>query len=162
MGLRGPRTRVVNLAGASVLPGFNAPHAPVVYYGLTRFGAALGGVRSVREIAERLKAHARTLKPGAWQQGMGYRADELVERRQPHRRELDRGTGRRPAYIDERGGHARVANSAALAAAGITSETKNPHGGPVHREPDGTPNGVLLEAALRLLAGVPPPPTPAP
>src|SRR5260370_19711010 len=90
---------------------------------------------------------------------MGYRADELVERRQPHRRELDRGTGRRPAYIDERGGHARVANSAALAAAGITSETKNPHGGRIDRDPDGTPNGLLLEAAMRPVAGVQGPPT---
>ena len=158
MGLRGPGTRVVNLAGASVLPGFNDAHAHVVYYGLTRFGADLGGARSVREIAERLKAHARTLKPGAWQQGMGYRADELFERRQPHRRELDRGTGRRPAFIDERGGHARVANTAALAAAGITSETKNPHGGRIDRDPDGTPNGLLLESAMRLVADVQPHP----
>ncbi len=158
MGLRGPLTRVIGLAGASVLPGFNDAHAHVVYYGLTRFGADLGGVRSVREIAERLKAHARTLKPGIWQQGMGYRADELVERRQPHRRELDRGTGRRPAFIDERGGHARVANTAALAAAGITSETKNPHGGRIDRDPDGTPNGLLLETAMRLVADVQPPP----
>ena len=159
MGLKGPRTRVIALAGASVLPGFNDAHAHVVYYGLTRFGADLGGARTVREIAERLKAHARTLKPGAWQQGMGYRADELVERRQPHRRELDRGTGRRPAYIDERGGHARVANTAALAAAGITSETKNPHGGRIDRDADGTPNGLLLESAMRLVADVQPPPT---
>ena len=159
MGLRGPRTRVVDLAGASVLPGFNDAHAHVVYYGLTRFGADLGGVRSVREIVERLKAHARTLKPSAWQQGMGYRADELVERRQPHRRELDRGTGRRPAFIDERGGHARVANTAALAAAGITSETRNPHGGRIDRDPDGSPNGLLLESAMRLVADVQPPPT---
>jgi hypothetical protein len=159
MGLKGPRTRVIGLAGASVLPGFNDAHAHVVYYGLTRFGADLGGARSVREIADRLKAHARTLKPGAWQQGMGYRADELVERRQPHRRELDRGTGRRPAYIDERGGHARVANTAALAAAGITSETKNPHGGRIDRDPDGTPNGLLLESAMRLVADVQPPPS---
>jgi predicted amidohydrolase YtcJ len=159
MGLRGPRTRVIDLGGASVLPGFNDAHAHVVYYGLTRFGADLGGARSVREIAERLKAHGRNLKPGAWQQGMGYRADELAERRQPHRRELDRGTGRRPAFIDERGGHARVANTAALAAAGITSETKNPHGGRIDRDPDGTPNGLLLEAAMRLVADVQPPPS---
>jgi len=159
MALRGPRTRVIDLRGASVLPGFNDPHAHVVYYGLTRFGADLGGARSVREIADRLKVHARTLKPGAWQQGMGYRADELAERRQPHRRELDRGTGRRPAFIDERGGHARVANTAALAAAGITSETKNPHGGRIDRDPDGTPNGLLLEAAMRLVADVQPPPS---
>ena len=90
---------------------------------------------------------------------MGYRADELVERRQPHRRELDRGTGRRPAFIDERGGHARVANTAALEAAGITSETKNPHGGRIDRDPDGSPNGLLLESAMRLVADVQPPPS---
>jgi predicted amidohydrolase YtcJ len=159
MGLRGPRTRVVDLAGASVLPGFNDAHAHVVYYGLTRFGADLGGARSAAEIADRLKAHSRTLKAGEWQQGMGYRADELAERRQPHRRELDRGTGRRPAFIDERGGHARVANSAALAAAGITSETRNPPGGRIGRDPDGTPDGLLLESAMRLVADVQAPPT---
>ena len=54
MSLRGPRTRVVDLDGASVLPGFNDAHAHVVYFGLTRFGADLGGARSVGEIAERL------------------------------------------------------------------------------------------------------------
>ena len=159
MGLRGPRTRVVDLAGASVLPGFNDAHAHVVYYGLTRFGADLGGARSAAEIAQRLKAHSRTLKAGEWQQGMGYRADELAERRQPHRRELDRGTGRRPAFIDERGGHARVANTAALAAAGITSETRNPPGGRIGRDPDGTPDGLLLESAMRLVADVQAPPS---
>jgi predicted amidohydrolase YtcJ len=157
MGLRGPRTKVINLAGATVLPGFNDAHAHVVYYGLTRFGADLGGARSVAEIAERLRVHGRTLVRGEWQQGMGYRADELVERRPPHRRELDRATGRRPAFIDERGGHSRVANSAALEAAGITSDTPNPHGGRIDRDTDRSPNGLLLESAMRLVADVQPP-----
>jgi predicted amidohydrolase YtcJ len=159
MSLREPGTRVVKLSGATVLPGFNDAHAHVVYYGLTRFGADLGGTRSVAEIAQRLKEHARTLKPGEWQLAMGYRADELVERRQPHRTELDRVTGRRPAFIDERGGHSRVANSAALAAAGITAETKNPHGGRIGRDLDRTPNGLLLESAMRLVADVQPAPS---
>jgi hypothetical protein len=157
MGLRGPTTRVVNLAGAAVLPGFNDAHAHVVYYGLTRFGADLGGTRSVAEIAERLKAHGKKLARGEWQQGMGYRADELAERRPPHRRELDRATGRRPAFIDERGGHSRVANTAALEAAGITADTPNPHGGRIGRDADRSPNGLLLEAAMRLVADVQPP-----
>ncbi|HET6310238.1 MAG TPA: amidohydrolase [Candidatus Nitrosotalea sp.] len=159
MSLREPGTHVVKLAGATVLPGFNDAHAHVVYYGLTRFGADLGGSRSVAEIAQRLKEHARTLKPGEWQLAMGYRADELVERRQPHRTELDQATGRRPVFIDERGGHSRVANSAALAAAGITAETKNPHGGRIGRDPDRTPNGLLLESAMRLVADVQPAPS---
>jgi predicted amidohydrolase YtcJ len=157
MGLRGPRTRVVDLGGAAVLPGFNDAHAHVVYYGLTRFAADLGGAVGIDDILERLKDHARRLKPGEWQQGMGYRTDELTERRQPHRSELDRVTGDRPCYIDERGGHARVANSAALAAASITNETRNPPGGRIGRDLDGRPNGLLLETAMRLVADVQPP-----
>lgn len=159
MGLRGPKTRVVDLAGSAVLPGFNDAHAHVVYYGLTRFAADLGGARGIDDLLDRLEVHGRTLKPGEWQQGMGYRTDELTERRQPHRRELDRVTGDRPAFIDERGGHARVANSAALAAAGITSDTPNPQGGRIGRDLDGSPNGLLLEAAMRMVADVQPPPT---
>jgi predicted amidohydrolase YtcJ len=157
MALRGPRTRVVDLDGGAVLPGFNDAHAHVVYYGLTRFGADLGGARSVAEIVSRLRAHGRALKPGEWQQGMGYRVDELAEKRAPHRLELDRATRRRPAFIDERGGHSRVANSAALAAAGITEATKDPPGGRLGRDRDGTPNGLLLESAMRLVADVQPP-----
>ena len=156
LGLRGPRTRVVDLKGASVLPGFNDAHAHVVYYGLTRFGADLGGARSVAEIIDRLRAHGRGLESGEWQQGMGYRAAELAERRHPHRRDLDRATGRRPCYIDERGGHSRVANSAALAAAGITADSRDPAGGRIGRDRDGEPNGLLLETAMRLVADVQP------
>jgi predicted amidohydrolase YtcJ len=156
MGLRGPRTRVVALHGAAVLPGFNDAHAHVVYYGLTRFGADLGPATRVADIVERLRAHGDRLKPGEWQQGMGYRASSLVERRPPHRLELDRATGSRPAFIDERGGHSRVANSAALHAAGITASTPDPAGGRIGHDPDGTPNGLLQEAAMRMVADVQP------
>ena len=158
MGLRGRGTRVVDLGGSTVLPGFNDAHAHVVYYGLTRFGADLGGARSVAEIVARVRAHGGLLPAGEWLQGMGYRAVELAEGRPPHRAELDRGTGRRPAYIDERGGHSRVANSAALDAARITEASPNPPGGRIGRDLDGTPNGLLLESAMRLVADVQPPP----
>lgn len=158
MSLKGPRTRVIDLEGSAVLPGFNDAHAHVVYYGLTRFGADLGGARSVAEIADRLRAHGRGLKAGEWQHGMGYRASELAELRPPHRAELDRATGRRPCYVDERGGHSRVANSAALEAAGITVESRDPPGGHIGRDRDGSANGLLLETAMRLVADVEPAP----
>jgi predicted amidohydrolase YtcJ len=148
MKMRGPRTRVVDLKGSSVLPGFNDAHAHVVYYGLTRFAADLSAARGIDDILERLQAHGRSLKPGEWQQGMGYRTDELTERRQPHRTELDRVTWDRPAFIDERGGHS-----------GITSETANPHGGRIGRDLNRSPNGLLLESAMRLVADVQPAPT---
>jgi predicted amidohydrolase YtcJ len=157
-GLKGPRTRVVDLKGSAVLPGFNDAHAHVVYYGLTRFGADLGGVRGVQEIVARLRAHGRRLKKGEWQQGMGYRVDELAELRAPHRTELDQTTGDRPCYIDERGGHSRVANTAALDAAGLMGPGQDPPGGRIVRDRNGLPNGLLLESAMRLVADVQPPP----
>jgi predicted amidohydrolase YtcJ len=158
MGLKGPRTRVVDLKGSAVLPGFNDAHAHVVYYGLTRFGADLGGARSVTEIVARLRDHGRRLKKGEWQQGMGYRVDELAELRPPHRTELDRATHSRPCYIDERGGHTRVANTAALEAGGVMGMVQDPPGGRIGRDRNGSPNGLLLESAMRLVADVQPPP----
>src|SRR2546426_12174747 len=115
MALRGPRTSVIDLAGAAVLPGFNDAHAHVVYYGLTRYGADLSGTRSVAQIVERLREHGRWLNPGEWQQGMGYRAAELAEQRAPRRLELDRASRRRPAFIDEGDGPGRPATSSAVA-----------------------------------------------
>jgi predicted amidohydrolase YtcJ len=159
MGLKGPRTRVIDLQGSSVLPGFNDAHAHVVYYGLTRFGADLAGARSITEIVGRLQEHGRRLKKGEWQQGMGYRVDELAEFRPPHRTELDRATRGRPCYIDERGGHSRVANTAALEAAGVMAAPgQDPPGGRIGRDRNGTPNGLLLETAMRLVGDVQPPP----
>jgi predicted amidohydrolase YtcJ len=158
MGLKGARTRLIDLKGSAVLPGFNDAHAHVVYYGLTRFGADLGGARSVAEIVDRLREHGRRLKKGEWQQGMGYRVDELAELRPPHRTELDQATRDRPCYIDERGGHSRVANSAALEAAGLMGPGQDPPGGRIGRDRNGLPNGLLLESAMRLVADVQPPP----
>ena len=158
MGLKGRQTRVIDVRGSAVLPGFNDAHAHVVYYGLTRFGADLGGARSVDEIVKRLREHGRTLKKGEWQQGLGYRVDELAELRPPHRTELDQATRDRPCYIDERGGHSRVANTAALEAAGLMGAGQDPPGGRVGRDRNGLPNGLLLEAAMRLVADVQPPP----
>ncbi|HLQ60552.1 MAG TPA: amidohydrolase [Candidatus Acidoferrales bacterium] len=159
MGLRGRGTQVIQLRGAAVLPGFNDAHAHVVYFGLTRFAARLLGATSITEIQDRLRSFARTLGPDEWLQGLGYTVAELAEARPPHRRDLDGATGRRPAFIDERGGHTRVANSAALRRARITSRTPDPKGGRIGRDPDGKPNGLLLEAAMRLVADVQPPPS---
>src|SRR3989442_7220535 len=71
MGLRGPRTRFVDLDGSAVLPGFNDAHAHVVYYGLTRFAADLTGSRGLDDRLERLQEHGQSLGSGEWQHGPG-------------------------------------------------------------------------------------------
>ena len=157
--LRGPKTRHVELNGAAVLPGFNDAHCHVVYHGLSSFGVDLVGSRSIAELQARVRAAATRLPDGAWLQGRGYAETELAERRPPTRQELDAATGSRPAFVDHRGGHARVANSAALDAASLGPDTADPPGGTLGRADDGTPTGLLTEAAMRLVADVQPPPS---
>jgi predicted amidohydrolase YtcJ len=143
---------VVDLAGGAVLPGFNDPHAHVVYHALSSYGADLSGSRSVAEVQRRLRAAAARLTPGEWLLGRGYSELELAEGRAPTRSELDSVTGARPAFIDHRGGHSRVANSAALAAAGLGPAAPDPPGGSLGRDADGSLDGRLQEAAMRLVA----------
>ena len=156
--LRGPRTRVVELEGRCVLPGFDDAHAHVVYYGLTSFGADLTGSRSLAELWDRIRrVHAR-LAAGRWLVARGYSAVELAEGRPPVREELDAVVGDRPMYADERGGHSRVASTAALALAGLGPATPDPVGGSLGRRPDGSLDGRLIESAMRLVSDHQPPP----
>src|SRR5437764_12995449 len=136
--LRGTRTRLVDLAGGAVLPGFNDPHAHVVYHALSSYGADLTGSRTIAELQGRLRRQAARLPPGAWLLGRGYSELELAGGRTPRRTELDAATGDRPAFIDHRGGHSRVASSAALAAAGLGPGSPDPPGGSLGRDPDGS------------------------
>src|SRR5207248_2640346 len=64
--LKGSRTRVVDLAGGGVLPGFNDPHAHVVYHALSSYGSDLIGCRTIVELQRRLRRSAERLPAGAW------------------------------------------------------------------------------------------------
>ncbi len=156
--LRGPATRFVELAGSTVLPGFNDPHAHVVYHALSSFGADLVGSRDVAELQGRLRKVSARLRPGEWLLGRGYSELELAEGRAPTRAELDAAAGERPCFVDHRGGHSRVANSAALAGAGLGPDSADPPGGALGRHPNGSLDGRLLESAMRLVADHQPPP----
>jgi predicted amidohydrolase YtcJ len=158
MELKGRSTRVIDLDGGAVLPGFNDPHAHVVYHALSSYGADLTGSRSIAELQRRLGRVAARLPPGAWLLGRGYSELELAEGRAPVRSELDAATGSRPSFIDHRGGHSRIANSAALAAAGLGPASADPPGGSLGRGPGGTLDGLLAETAMRLVADHQPPP----
>ena len=150
--LRGPATRTVELDGGAVLPGFNDPHAHVVYHALSSFGADLSGSRDVGELQRRLRRASLRLRPGEWLLGRGYSELELAEGRAPTRAELDAATEGCCCFVDHRGGHSRVANSAALAAAGLGAGSSDPPGGALGRNPDGSLDGRLLESAMRLVA----------
>ncbi|HEX7050854.1 MAG TPA: amidohydrolase family protein, partial [Longimicrobiales bacterium] len=160
--LAGPGTRLVDLGGKTVLPGFNDSHAhlfreddqvesrPKNIHDLRHISDLDELLAALREIA------ARTPR-GQWIQG---RLSEtgFPDHRLPTRWELDRATPHHPLALP-RGPHTWVVNSLALQRAGITRDTPDPEGGQIDRAENGDPNGVLREgAAQRLVERLLPPP----
>ena len=156
---RGPQTRVVDLHGAFVMPGFNDAHTHIAEAGRERLSANLIGVRSLAEMQQRIRAYAATAKPGTWLLGGGWDHTLWPGGRLPSRTDLDRVTGNHPAIFARVDGHMAVANSSALAAADISSKTADPSGAKIDRDSSGNPTGILREeaASAMVYSKVPPP-----
>ena len=146
-GLIGPRTEVLRLRGETVLPGFIDPHNHFMLYGLWLDGVDCKSPlnRTVDDILGRVREKAASAPAGSWIVGFGVEDSGLEERRFPTRDELDRAAPGHPVYLKHRSGHAAVANSLALDAAGITDQTPQPPGGHMDRDATGRLTGVLRE-----------------
>jgi predicted amidohydrolase YtcJ len=156
---RGPATTVVELDGRTLVPGFYDAHQHQVYAGLARRHVD-GRAGSLGELGARVAEAARERAPGEWVEGGGYDESRLAERRGPIRDDLDRASPDRPCFVVRTCGHALVANSRALAAAGIERGTPDPPGGWIDRDPvSGEPTGLLREAAMQLIRRVVPQPS---
>ncbi len=135
--------REVDLAGRTVLPGFNDAHIHI--RGQARRHIALGGVDSIEAIQDLVSSKADELGPGEWITGYGWSEDELRELRRPFRRDLDAAAPENPVLLTRAGGHSAVASSLALELAGVNRETPQPDGGVIERDEDGELNGVIRE-----------------
>ncbi len=151
---RGRDTTVVDLQGATLLPGFHDAHAHVVYEGLMRAGLDLRprAVASVAEVVHRVRERAQHTPVGGWITGFGLAEPALAERRLPDRRDLELAAPNHPVVLDRMDGHIRIANGAALRRAGIDRSTPDPPGGRIDRAGDGEPTGILRDTAMRLVA----------
>ena len=158
--LAAPGVRVVDLAGATLLPGFNEAHNHMIEFGLslTQVDCRAPGCESIAEMQRRVSVRAEETPPGTWILGRGYDDQSLAERRHPTRADLDRAAPAHPVAVVNASGHLLVANSRALALAGITRDTTAPEGGGIVHDANGEPTGLLLETAQRLVtARVPSP-----
>lgn len=149
-----PGARETDLRGRTVLPAFIDSHthfhrASLVAELYLDFETL--APTSIEDVLGHVRERAATLPAGAWIQGDSISAAQLREARLPVRRELDAAAPHHPVLIRGIGKHVVVANSAALAAAGIDEDTPDPPGGRIERDGDGQPTGVLHERAkLRL------------
>jgi len=147
-------TKVVDLRGMTVTPGFNDVHLhPVgVYDESSPYYSPWLGPEKVHNMAELiavLKAKADRTPAGQMVGGSRYQDTKLG--RHPNRHDLDQASTTHPIMISHSSGHIVAVNSYLLERSGITKDTKDPPGGSFDRDPDGTPNGVIREAARRLL-----------
>ena len=156
---RGAATRIIDLRGAFAMPGFNDAHVHMGIAGRQALSADLEGTHSLAEMQTRIRAYAARAKPGAWLTGGGWDQTLWPGQALPTRADLDAVTAGHPAIFRRVDAHMAVANSAALAAAGITRETPNPAGAKIDRDANGEPTGVLREeaASAPVYARVPPP-----
>jgi predicted amidohydrolase YtcJ len=156
--LAGPRTRVVDLRGRTLLPGFHDTHSHAVQMGLNLPVAMdLTTVTSIEDIRKIVARRVASAKPGEWifSEG-GWWQFMLSDKRLPTRHDLDPVSPRNPVVL--RGGHYWIANSAALQQIGYTKDTPDPPGGEIWRDPNGEPTGYLLKTAYRpILPFVPKP-----
>jgi predicted amidohydrolase YtcJ len=152
-----PATKIVDLKGMTVTPGFNDVHLhPTGVYDESSpyYTPWLGPekVHNMDELIAALKAKADKTPKGQMVGGTRYQDTKLG--RHPTRYDLDKASTEHPISISHSSGHITVVNSYILNASGITKDTKDPPGGSFDRDPDGTPNGVIRESARRLLRHV--------
>jgi predicted amidohydrolase YtcJ len=147
-------TDVVDAKGKTVLPGLIDAHGHVMSLGFAALQLDLTGTTSIAELQARLKAYAAANPDARWILGRGWNQELWTEKRFPTAADLDAVVGDRPVWLGRVDGHAAVANSAALRAAGITAETRSPEGGRIE-------NGMFVDAAMALVDSKVPAPTAA-
>jgi predicted amidohydrolase YtcJ len=163
-----PATRVIDLRGRAVIPGLTDGHAHMDREALRNVFPALGRVRSIRDIQDRIAELARGKAPGEWIVTMPIGdppyyfdvPDSLAEKRWPTRQELDAAAPNNPVYIRSIWGYWRgtfplvsCANTAALQRAGITRDTVAPvETLTIAKDANGDPTGVLIEREMAPIA----------
>jgi predicted amidohydrolase YtcJ len=155
--LAGLQTRVIDLAGKSVVPGLIDTHAHFKAAGLGDYVVNLGGAKDVAGALDLIRAFVAKKQPGAWITTGGWHPpSQLAEKRYLTRQELDSVSPNNPVYL-RTVGHFSMANSLALQKAGIGKSTPDPAGGAFERDASGDVNGVLVETAIPLVENIVPP-----
>lgn len=153
----GRATRVVDLKGAFVCPGFMDNHTHFLMGSQALVQVQLLPVRTPQQLIETIGAFARTLPAGKWLQGFGWDAERWGGEL-PSRQWLDAVTPDTPVFVQRTDGHIALVNSLALRLAGIDRNTPQPVGGTIDKDAKGEPTGILRDNAMDpVLAVIPPP-----
>jgi predicted amidohydrolase YtcJ len=149
--LAGPSTQVIDLNGATVVPGIVDAHAHLLGLGNMLQRVNLAGSTSYDEVIARVKAWAKDVRPGEWIQGRGWDQNRWPTKQFPTHEVLSRAFPNNPVVLGRIDGHALLANARAMELAHVTAATADPSGGRVVRLPTGAPSGVFVDNAMSLI-----------
>jgi len=156
----GKDTKIIDLRGKTVVPGFIDTHAHMAGFGRSLTWINLRGVKSIKEMQRQLQERVKKTPRGKWILGRGWDQDRFKERRYPTRWDLDEVSPFNPVVFNRVCGHICVANSKAFELAKITKETIPPPNGQIDRDLEtGEPTGILREAATDLVWSILPEPS---
>jgi len=152
----GPRTRVLELGGALVLPGLIDGHAHLHSLGEELTYLNVTGTRSYDDVVRAVAAGAAQAAPGQWLRGGRWDHNDWAEKEFPHHAPLSAVSPHNPVYLSRVDGNSALVNARAMALAGITRDMPDPPGGRIVRDARGEPTGVLINRAMNLVKAVMP------
>jgi predicted amidohydrolase YtcJ len=153
----GPETRVRDLAGHTVVPGFDDSHAHLLGIGFARLDMNLMGTTTWAQVVERTAAAVKSRRPGEWVRGRGWHEEKWTTpapgtvRGFPTHEALSAVSPEHPVLLTRADGHATLVNARAMALLGISPETPTPDGGEIIRDAEGRPTGIFVDNAQELL-----------
>jgi hypothetical protein len=163
--LIGPATQVLDLKGATVIPGFVESHGHLMSLGQSRMSVDLNGAKTYDEVVARVAAAVKGRAPGEWVLGRGWHESKWttppakVVRGFPTHDALSVVSPQNPVVLERADGHAVLVNAKALELAAITKDTEAPAAGEIIRDAAGSATGVFVDNAGELIRV--PPQTPA-
>jgi predicted amidohydrolase YtcJ len=155
---KGPATRVIDLKGATVLPGIIDSHVHIVELGQSLSRIDVRGLQTEEQTVSRVREAAEKAPAGQWIEAYGW-DDGAWASHLPDMKLLSKQVPNHPVYLKGLHGFSVWGNRLAFERAGITSKTPSPTGGEISKDKSGYPTGILTNTAVRLLEAAIPPPT---
>lgn len=157
--LRGPKTRVIDLAGRAVTPGLIDAHSHLVGLGQALQEVDLTGTATYEEIVRKVREAASKVPAGTWVRGRGWDQNDWPEKQFPTHEALSAAVPDHPVWLTRVDGHAALVNTAAMKILGIDAAIKDPSGGRFLRGSGGQPTGVMIDNAMGVMEGRMPAPS---
>lgn len=155
--LIGPGTRVIELRGRLLVPGFQDAHIHPISAGVHRLQCDVREARGGRDdVLATIREYVAAHPDDQWIIGSGWSMADFPNG-VPRREDLDAIVPDRPAFLPNRDGHSAWVNTKALDLAGVDRDTPDPDDGRIERDPDGTATGALHEGAMALVGRLVPP-----